>query len=76
MNHVTSADGTVTAYERRGDGVPVILIGGAFNDRHSPPSGIALSDALGPEFTTYAYERGIAAGLLHAAIATRPGADG
>lgn len=49
MNPVTSADGTVIPYETRGDGVPVVLIGGAFNDRHSPPSGIALGDALGPD---------------------------
>jgi hypothetical protein len=31
--NVTSADGTSIYFEQRGDGPPVILVGGAFNDR-------------------------------------------
>ena len=31
--NVTSADGTSICFEQRGDGPPVILAGGAFNDR-------------------------------------------
>lgn len=31
--NVTSADGTTIAYDQRGTGAPVILVGGAFNDR-------------------------------------------
>ena len=51
---VTSADGTVIAYEETGDGPPVILIGGAFNDRSSV-SGLAA--VLAPELTAIAYDR-------------------
>ncbi len=36
MDTTTSADGTVIAYERTGEGAPVVLVGGAFNDRDSP----------------------------------------
>lgn len=32
---VTSADGTTIAYARIGHGPPVVVVGGAFNDRHS-----------------------------------------
>lgn len=51
---VTSADGTVIAYEQAGDGPPVILIGGAFNDRSSVAG---LAAVLAPELTTIAYDR-------------------
>jgi pimeloyl-ACP methyl ester carboxylesterase len=54
MNTVTSADGTRIAFEQTGDGPPVILIGGAFNDRTTVA---ALAATLAPEFTAIAYDR-------------------
>ena len=51
---VQSADGTTIAYERTGTGPAVILIGGAFNDRHSPS---VLAAALSPHFTVFSYDR-------------------
>jgi pimeloyl-ACP methyl ester carboxylesterase len=50
----TSADGTTIAYQACGDGPPVVLIGGAFNDR-STVAGLAA--ALAPNFTAIAYDR-------------------
>ena len=35
METVTSRDGTTIAYERRGTGPGVVIVGGAFNDRHT-----------------------------------------
>ena len=40
---VTSADGTRIAYETAGSGPPVILIGGAFNDRRSRIAGTPMA---------------------------------
>ncbi len=51
---VQSADGTTIAYERTGTGPAVILIGGAFNDRHSPS---VLAAALSAHFTVFSYDR-------------------
>jgi hypothetical protein len=51
---VTSADGTSIAFERTGDGRPVILIGGAFNDRSTVA---ALAAALAPDLSAIAYDR-------------------
>ena len=50
----TSADGTAIVFERTGDGAPVIIVGGAFNDRHSAT---ALAEVLAPSFTVYTYDR-------------------
>jgi pimeloyl-ACP methyl ester carboxylesterase len=50
----TSADGTAIVFERTGDGAPVIIVGGAFNDRHSAT---ALAEVLAPTFTVYTYDR-------------------
>ncbi len=57
MQKVTSSDGTAIAYERIGDGPPLILVGGAFNDRRSPAAGMPLAQELAPDFTVYAYDR-------------------
>jgi pimeloyl-ACP methyl ester carboxylesterase len=51
MNHkrngsVSSADGTTIAFDRYGDGRPVILIGGAYNDR-STVAGLAEAISSG-----------------------------
>lgn len=51
---VRSADGTTIAFERRGDGPPVILIGGAFNDRTTVTG---LAEALAPTYTAVVYDR-------------------
>lgn len=51
---VTSADGTTIAYQAIGDGPPVILIGGAFNDRTTVAG---LAAAIAPELTAISYDR-------------------
>jgi pimeloyl-ACP methyl ester carboxylesterase len=51
---VRSADGTTIAFDRRGAGAPVILIGGAFNDRTTVAG---LASVLAGDFTTIAYDR-------------------
>lgn len=51
---VTSADGTTIFGEQRGSGAPVILVGGAFNDRTTVAG---LAEVLAPDFTTIAYDR-------------------
>ncbi len=51
---VASADGTPIAVERTGLGAPVILIGGAFNDRSTVA---ALAGALAPSATAVTYDR-------------------
>ena len=57
VSFVTSGDGTPVAYERLGDGAPVILVGGAFNDRHGKASGTPLAKQLADHFTVFAYDR-------------------
>ncbi|WP_410621235.1 alpha/beta fold hydrolase [Amycolatopsis sp. cmx-8-4] len=52
--NVTSADGTTIAYDQRGTGAPVILVGGAFNDRTTVAG---LAEVLAADFTTIAYDR-------------------
>ncbi|MGV9366909.1 alpha/beta fold hydrolase [Amycolatopsis sp. NPDC003731] len=52
--NVTSADGTSIFFEQRGDGPPVILVGGAFNDRTTT---VGLADVLAGDFTTIGYDR-------------------
>ena len=54
MQKITSRDGTQIAYERRGDGPPVILVGGAFIDRQSSAP---LAEVLAPHFTAVTYDR-------------------
>ena len=51
---VSSADGTRIALERTGSGAPVILVGGAFNDRSTVA---ALAATLAPGFTAITYDR-------------------
>ncbi|MER6580909.1 alpha/beta hydrolase [Nonomuraea sp. NPDC001023] len=51
---VTSADGTRIAFESSGEGHPVILVGGAFNDRTTVA---ALAAALAPGFRAIAHDR-------------------
>ena len=52
--NVTSADGTSIFFEQRGSGAPVLLVGGAFNDRTTVAG---LAEVLAGDFTTIAYDR-------------------
>ncbi len=51
---VRSADSTAIAFERLGDGPPVILIGGAFNDRTTVAG---LAEVLAPTYTAVTFDR-------------------
>lgn len=51
---VVSADGTTIGFERSGDGPPVILMGGALNDRFTTAE---LAEQLAPRFTVLNYDR-------------------
>ncbi|GAA3748722.1 alpha/beta fold hydrolase [Salinactinospora qingdaonensis] len=54
MEKLISKDGTTIAYDRSGEGPPVILVGGALNDRSATAS---LAEALAPHFTAFSYDR-------------------
>jgi pimeloyl-ACP methyl ester carboxylesterase len=54
MDQVTSKDGTTIAFDRLGDGPPVVLISGGSVDRFS---NAALADLLAADFTVYNYDR-------------------
>jgi len=56
METVTSRDGTRIAFERSGDGPPLILVDAAFCHRANGPAR-ALAAELAPPFTVYAYDR-------------------
>lgn len=56
MGKVTSADGTEIAYDKIGEGPPLILVGGAFNTRTFGPS-TDLPGLLADRFTVYHYDR-------------------
>jgi pimeloyl-ACP methyl ester carboxylesterase len=54
MQKVTSKDGTAIAFERFGDGPPVVVVGGAFCDRSV---GVELAGMLSDRFTGVTYDR-------------------
>ena len=54
MNTVTSKDGTPIAFDRSGEGAPIILVVGAFNDR---ATGAPLAATLSAHFTVFNYDR-------------------
>jgi pimeloyl-ACP methyl ester carboxylesterase len=54
MDTVASADGTMIAFDRYGDGPPVIMTVGAFNTRSQTEP---LAKALAPRFTALNYDR-------------------
>jgi len=54
METVRSSDGTTIAYDRRGTGPPVVLVGGALSDRRGAA---ALAEILAPRLTAVAYDR-------------------
>jgi alpha-beta hydrolase superfamily lysophospholipase len=51
---VTSSDGTPIAYERYGDGLPLILVVGAFNTR---ATGVPLAMSLASRHAVFTYDR-------------------
>ena len=54
MPTVFSKDGTRIAFDRSGNGQPLILVVGAFNER---PTGAPLATFLAPHFTVFNYDR-------------------
>ncbi|MFJ9371352.1 alpha/beta fold hydrolase [Nocardia sp. NPDC101769] len=54
LTTLTSSDGSAIAVETTGTGAPVILIGGAFNDRSTVA---ALASILAPRLTAVTYDR-------------------
>src|SRR5260370_42207495 len=54
MKTVVSADSTNIAFDQTGEGPPVILVVGAFNDR---ATGAPLAQALESRFTVVNYDR-------------------
>jgi pimeloyl-ACP methyl ester carboxylesterase len=58
MNKVISSDGTTIAFDRYGQGAPVILVGGAFQHRLIDPQTAQLAQLLAQHpFTVYHYDR-------------------
>lgn len=57
MRTVKSTDGTTIAFDRVGDGRPVILVGGAFQHRAFDPRTRQLADLLAEHFAVYRYDR-------------------
>jgi alpha-beta hydrolase superfamily lysophospholipase len=56
MESVISRDGTTIAYDRAGEGPPVILVGGAFSYRRFPKT-VALAEQLAGRFSVINYDR-------------------
>ena len=54
MRKVVSRDGTTIAYEKTGEGPPIVLLNGAFRDHTIFDS---LVPELAPRCTTYTYDR-------------------
>lgn len=54
MKTVASRDGTAIAFERAGEGPPIIFVFGAFNDHNRA---VPLASVLQQRFTTYVYDR-------------------
>jgi pimeloyl-ACP methyl ester carboxylesterase len=57
MESVTSRDGTEIAFDRHGEGSPVVLVGGAFQHRDIDPPTAQLASLLGERFSVYHYDR-------------------
>jgi pimeloyl-ACP methyl ester carboxylesterase len=56
MNTVTSPDGTLIAYDRKGGGPTLIVIDGAMTTRMGPGKA-ELVDLMAPNFSVYTYDR-------------------
>lgn len=57
MEKVKSADGTLIAYEKLGDGPPLILVGGAFCDHRARAAGLPLARLMSRDMTVYCVDR-------------------
>lgn len=57
MMTARSLDGTEIAYETLGAGPPLVLIGGAFNDRRGKASGTPLAKLLAGHISVTSYDR-------------------
>jgi hypothetical protein len=58
MGNVKSEDGTGIAYDRYGQGPPVIVVGGALTSGlRSFPAFVELAAALSSDFSVYTYDR-------------------
>jgi pimeloyl-ACP methyl ester carboxylesterase len=57
MDTVRSRDGTTIAFDRLGEGPPLILVGGAFQHRAIDAPGAALAALLSAHFTVFHYDR-------------------
>src|SRR5215813_8773258 len=57
MRTTTSKDGTTIAFDRYGDGEPVILVQPAFGHRSFNPQFVELAELLAPHFTVFNYDR-------------------
>jgi pimeloyl-ACP methyl ester carboxylesterase len=56
VNTLSSPDGTTIAYDKRGEGPPLVLVDGALTV-HSSGSGQELARLLVPHFTVYGFDR-------------------
>jgi pimeloyl-ACP methyl ester carboxylesterase len=54
VSTVTSKDGTTIAFDRTGEGPPLVVVGGALSTRGAAEP---LAGLLAPSFTVYAYDR-------------------
>lgn len=57
MERVVSKDGTPIAFDRTGEGPPLILVGGAFQHRAIDLTSARLAELLAPRFSVYLYDR-------------------
>jgi hypothetical protein len=57
MNAVQSRDGTTIAFDRSGDGPPIILVHPAFGHRAFNPQMAELAQHLSSHFTVFNYDR-------------------
>jgi pimeloyl-ACP methyl ester carboxylesterase len=57
MEKVFSSDGTAIAFDRSGDGPPLILVSGALQHRAMDSSTARLAELLAPHLTVFHYDR-------------------
>jgi pimeloyl-ACP methyl ester carboxylesterase len=57
VERISSRDGTPIAFDRLGDGPPVILVPGLFQHRAADPGTAELAALLAPRFTVFHYDR-------------------